>query len=748
MENRRCKILPTMLFMSLFILTSMFSPSLVIVESLITPSTSNGYVNEESVLETYIVLLKQPEGELFTESKDLESWYRSFLPADTLNSNQPRLLHCYRHVVTGFAAKLTADEAKAMEMREELLLARPQRMVPLHTTHTPSFLGLQQNLGFWKSSNYGVGVIIGVVDTGIAPDHPSFSGKGMPPPPAKWKGKCEFNATLCNNKLIGLRKFDATSNDMLDRDQHGTHTASTAAGSLVKGANLFGQANGTAIGMAPLAHLAMYKVSALDNKAGESEILAAMDAAIDDGVDVLSLSLGLGSHPFYDDAIATGAFAATQKGIFVSCSAGNKGPLYGTLSNEAPWILTVGASTVDREIRATVLLGNNKELNGESLIQPKHFTSSSLPLVYASCKNGSLKNVDVKGKIVFCEGGSETVSKGKEVKRNGGAAMIVMNYEYQGSVIVLDSEHHVLPASRVSYMVGSAIKAYINSTSSPTATILFKGTVTGVPAAPQVAWFSSRGPSIASPGILKPDIIGPGVNILAAYPVSDDHTTNRFGMISGTSMSCPHLSGIAALLKSAHPNWSPAAIKSAIMTTASLYNLAGKPIPEQRKYRPAIVFDIGAGHVNPSRASDPGLIYDLKPDDYVPYLCGLGYSDKHVGLIVKRKVKCSNDSSIPETQLNYPSFSIELGSTPQIYSRTITNVGKPNSVYSLHISSPKGVRVKVTPHRISFSRLNQKATYSVTFTRSGNARRSFAQGYLKWVADGYSVGSPIAVLFK
>nr|APH81260.1 subtilisin-like serine protease C [Hevea brasiliensis] len=748
MENRRCKILPTMLFMSLFILTSMFSSSLAIAEPLITPSTSNAYVNEESDLETYIVLLKQPEGELFTESKDFESWYRSFLPADTLNSNQPRLLHCYRHVVTGFAAKLTADEAKAMEMREELLLARPQRMVPLHTTHTPSFLGLQQNLGFWKSSNYGKGVIIGVVDSGIASDHPSFSGKGMPPPPAKWKGKCEFNATLCNNKLIGLRKFDATSNDMLDREQHGTHTAGTAAGSPVKGANLFGQANGTAIGMAPLAHLAMYKVSALDNKAGESEILAAMDAAIDDGVDVLSLSLGPGSHPFYDDAIATGAFAAIRKGIFVSCSAGNEGPLLRTLSNEAPWILTVGASTLDREIRATVLLGNNKELHGESLIQPKHFPPSSLPLVYASCENGSLKNVDVKGKIVFCEGGSETVSEGKEVKRKGGAAMIVMNYEYQGSVITLDYEHHVLPASRVSYMAGLAIKAYINSTSSPTATFLFKGTVTGVSAAPQVAWFSSRGPSIASPGILKPDIIGPGVNILAAYPVSDDHTTNRFGMISGTSMSCPHLSGIAALLKSAHPNWSPAAIKSAIMTTASLYNLGGKPIPEQRKYLPATVFDIGAGQVNPSRASDPGLIYDLKPDDYVPYLCGLGYSDKHVGLIVKRNVKCSNDSSIPEAQLNYPSFSIELGSTPQIYSRAVTNVGKPNSVYSLLISSPKGVRVKVTPHSISFSRLNQKATYSVTFARSGNARRSFAQGYLKWVADGYSVGSPIAVLFK
>ncbi|KAJ9129079.1 hypothetical protein P3X46_034152 [Hevea brasiliensis] len=326
--------------------------------------------------------------------------------------------------------------------------------------------------------------------------------------------------------------------------------------------------------------------------------------------------------------------------------------------------------------------------------------------------------------------------------------MIVMNDENEGFVIALDLDNRVLPATHVSYKAGLAIKAYINSTSSPTATILFKGTVTGVPAAPQVAWFSSRGPSIASPGILKPDIIGPGVNILAAYPVSVDQTTNRFGMISGTSMSCPHLTGIAALLKRAHPNWSPAAIKSAIMTTAYLYNLGGKPISEHTEFLPANVFEVGAGHVNPSKANDPGLIYDLKPDEYVPYLCGLGYSDKHVGIIVKRTVKCSNDSSIPEAQLNYPSFSIDLGSTPQTYTRTITNVGKPNSVYSLDISSPEGVHVMVTPHRISFSRLNEKATYSITFSRSRNASISLAQGYLKWVADGYSVGSPIAVLFK
>lgn len=279
------------------------------------------------------------------------------------------------------------------------------------------------------------------------------------------------------------------------------------------------------------------------------------------------------------------------------------------------------------------------------------------------------------------------------------------------------------------------------------ATILFKGTVVGLPEAPQIAEFSSRGPSMASPGILKPDIIGPGVKVLAAWPVSVDNTTNRFAVISGTSMSCPHLSGIAALLKSSHPEWSPAAIKSAIMTTANLNNLGGKPISDQQ-FVPATFFDMGAGHVNPSGANNPGLIYDIKPDDYIPYLCGLGYSDQQVGLIVQHPVTCSNDSNIPEAQLNYPSFSIKLGSTPQTYTRTVTNVGQSNSAYSLEIVAPQGVDVKVTPGSISFSGVNQKATYSVTFSKNGNGSGAFAQGYLNWVADGYTVRSPIAVLFE
>ncbi|WCJ26096.1 Subtilisin-like protease [Euphorbia peplus] len=701
--------------------------------------------------DTYIVLLEKPEGRHFAELKDLDTWYHSFV------SEPPRIVHSYCHVVTGFAAKLTAEQVKVMGMREEVVVARPQRMIPLHTTRTPTFLGLEQNIGFWKNSDYGKGMIIGLVDSGITPDHPSFSDEGMPSPPAKWKGKCELNGTLsCNNKLIGARNFATDSDDVLDKLGHGTHTSSTAVGSSQHGAYYFGQYNGTATGSAPLAHVAMYKVSGRGNKAGEAEILAAMDAAIEDGVDVLSLSLGLGSKAFYDDVIAIGAFSATQKGILVSCSAGNNGPRNSSLTNEAPWILTVGASTIDRAIRTTVLLGNHTEVNGESLYQPTNFSSTLLPLVYPGsngnesskmCDHGSLANVDIKGKIVLCEGGIGTLYKGLEVKDNGGAGMIVMNDQVQG--FITKASPHVLPASHVNYVSGSQIKSYINSTSSPMATLVFKGTVVGLKDAPHVAEFSSRGPNTASPGILKPDIIGPGVNILAAFPISFDNSSNRFDLKSGTSMSCPHLSGIAALLKNSHPDWSPAAIKSAIMTTANLVNLEGNSISDQQ-FVPATVFAMGSGHVNPSRANDPGLIYDIQPEDYIPYLCGLGYTDKQVGVIVQQKVKCSKNSSIPEAELNYPSFSIKLGSnpSPQTYTRTLTNYGKANSGYTAEIAAPQGVNVVVKPDKISFSEVKQNVKYSVTFSKDGNGSSGlFSQGYITWKNDGYSVRSPIAVIF-
>lgn len=764
MENKKPKLLPATLVIFIVALSSLLSSSQAIFNKGVLSKKIIGD-NEETNLQTYIVYVAKPEGGVSEQSKDLESWYQSFLPV-SISHQQRRIIYTYKNVVSGFAAKLTAGEAKAMEEKGGLVSVRPQKILPLHTTHSPNFLGLYQNLGLWRDSNYGKGVIIGVLDTGITPDHPSFSDEGMLPPPAKWKGKCELNGTVqCNNKLIGARTFQSFEHPSnpegpVDDVGHGTHTASTAAGNFVSGANVFGNANGTAVGMAPLAHLAIYKVCS-DFGCAESDILAAMDTAVEEGVDVLSLSLGGGSAPFPADSIAVGAFGAIQSGVFVSCSAGNSGPDNYSLSNEAPWILTVGASTIDRSIRATVKLGNNLEFFGESLFQPQVSTQNFWPLVYpgkdgnqsaAVCAPESLESFDVKGKIVLCDRGGliGRVEKGQVVKEAGGIGMILANEDFDGYSTLADA--HVLPASHVSYKDGLSIKSYINSTSSPTAMLLFEGTVIGVKTAPMVSSFSSRGPSLASPGILKPDIIGPGVSILAAWPVSVENKTNTketFNMISGTSMSCPHLSGIAALLKSAHRDWSPAAIKSAIMTTADLVNLGGQPIVDERLL-PADILATGAGHVNPPRASDPGLIYDIQPDDYIPYLCGLGYTDRDITYIVQRKVKCSEVQSIPEAQLNYPTFSIQFGPKSQTYTRTITNVGPAASSYTVSVAPPPGIDVSVSPSKIVFTQEKQTATYTVTFTKSSNGNNgdTFVQGYLKWDSDKHSVRSQILVLFS
>ncbi|KAK4488218.1 hypothetical protein RD792_003963 [Penstemon davidsonii] len=208
-------------------------------------------------------------------------------------------------------------------------------------------------------------------------------------------------------------------------------------------------------------------------------------------------------------------------------------------------------------------------------------------------------------------------------------------------------------------------------------------------------------------------------------------------------MSCPHLSGMSALLKSAHPYWSPAAIKSALMTTADLVNLNDSKIVDET-LNPADVFATGAGHVNPSKANDPGLIYDVAPRDYIPYLCGLGYTEEQVGILARRVVDCTE--KIVEGELNYPTFSVSLGSS-ETFTRTVTNVGEAVSDYSVKIAAPDGVSVSVNPDKLHFTKVNQKETYSVTFSREGNVTSSFSQGYLLWVSTKHAVRSVISVKF-
>ncbi|KAM7270779.1 hypothetical protein ACFE04_029993 [Oxalis oulophora] len=711
------------------------------------------------------------------------NWYTTeFLSEPT------HLLHIYDTVFHGFSAKLSPSRAASLADHPAILAVMPDRRRELHTTRSPQFIGLRNQRGLWSDSDYGSDVIIGVFDTGIWPERRSFSDINLGPVPARWKGVCMpgdgFTARNCNNKIIGARYFskghDTSAfqvnktvefNSPRDADGHGTHTASTAAGRHAFKASMQGYAPGIAKGVAPKARIAVYKVCWKNAGCFDSDILAAFDSAVVDGVDVISISIGGGdgiSSPYYLDPIAIGSYGAVSRGVFVAASAGNDGPSGMSVTNLAPWLVTVGAGTIDRNFPADVVLGDGKRLSGVSLYAGVPFKGKMHQLVYPGksgvltaslCMDDSLDPDLVKGKIVICDRGSNPrVAKGLVVKKAGGVGMILANGISNGEGLVGDA--HLLAACAIGSDEGDAIKSYIATAKNPTATIDFKGTVIGIKPAPVVASFSGRGPNGLNPEILKPDLIAPGVNILAAWTdavgptgLDSDSRKTEFNILSGTSMSCPHVSGAAALLKSAHPNWSPAMIRSALMTTATITDNQNRPMTDEVTGNASTPYDFGSGHVNLISALDPGLIYDITNDDYVNYLCSIGYSAKLIQMISRTAVRCPTKKPLPEN-LNYPSVaalfsSFSRGSITKSFIRTVTNVGEPNAVYRGKTESPKGVIVKLKPSKLVFTEKTKKQSFIVTVTANtknlvlGDSGGAF--GSFSWSDGKHNVRSPIVV---
>ncbi|CAO2040015.1 unnamed protein product [Urochloa humidicola] len=745
--------------------------------------------NDVGLHKNYLIIVRTPYEYDRSMFKDVSSWHASLLASvcdkaeDELNrdpSAMARLIYSYRHVVNGFAARLTDEEVRAMSTMDWFVKAMPEKTYRLMTTHTPLMLGLSGDGaagagGLWKTSNMGEGIIIGVLDDGIRPGHPSFDATGMKPPPAKWKGRCDFNASVCNNKLIGARSFYESAKWKwqgiddpvlpVSEGSHGTHTASTAAGAFVPGASALGNGLGTAAGMAPRAHVALYQVCFEVKGCDRDDILAALDDAVEDGVDVLSLSLGDDeAGDFAYDPIALGGYTAIMRGVFVSAAAGNMGPDHATVANEAPWLLTVAAATTDRRFLATVKLGNGIELDGESLFQPKDFLPVQRPLVRdlsdGTCSDEKVLTPEhVSGKIVVCDAGGNFTSleMGAALREAGATGMVVITIEELGSVI--QPKAHALPASQVSYATGQKIRAYMNSTVNPTGELILRGTVLGNPDSPVVPAFSSRGPSKQNQGILKPDITGPGVNIIAGVPkpaglvAPPNPLAAKFDVLSGTSMAAPHLSGIAAVIKRAHPTWTPAAIKSALITTANPTDRRGKPIAAHDGV-PADLLTVGAGFVDPARAMRPGLVYDLTAADYVPYLCGLRYTDAEVNSIIHPMppVSCAGMRAVEQKDLNYPSITAFLDTEPYevTVARVVTNVGRARSVYVAKVEVPGELTVTVAPATLRFKKVNQKKSFTVTIRPAAGAPREkgIAEGKLEWVSNDNVVRSPILVSFK
>lgn len=683
--------------------------------------------------QTFILVLKSP-AEAGTSEDEHRWWHETFMPSPLAGSDEPRLLHTYTEVFTGFAARLTDAELDMVSKKPGFLRAFPDQIWQPATTHTPEFLGLKRDSGLWRDVSYGKGVIIGVLDTGIYAQHPSFDDAGIPPPPSKWKGSCH-GAARCNNKLIGAKFINRYA------------TSSTAAGNFVSGASAHGLGSGTASGIAPGAHLAMYRVCTIHG-CTVANIVAGLDEAVKDEVDIISLSLG----PFFDvnfseDPVAIGAFSAVAKGIVVVAAAGNNGPK-SFVANSAPWLLTVAAGSVDRSFETVVQLGNGDHVNGEAFNQISNSSAKQFPLYWNKhCKSLPARNVS--GKIVICHDTGSMNNTGSinntdisAIMSAGAASIVLINRKDAGFTTLLEDYGNVV---QVTVSDGMKITQYVKTTTKASAAVIYKNTVLGVRPSPMVAAFSSRGPSRFSPGVLKPDVLAPGLNIIAAWPPLTLFGSGPFNIRSGTSMSTPHVSGIAALVKCSHPEWSAAAIKSAILTTSDITDSTGDPILDEQHQR-ATAYAMGAGHVNPTRATDPGLVYDIGITEYAGYICAL-LGDQALAVIVRNpRLSCKMLPKIPESQLNYPTITVPLRTRPFTLNRTVTNVGSANSVYTLKIEVPESLTVSVYPETLVFSKAGQKISYTITVSSHGNAGEKIMEGRLSWVSGHYVVRSPIVAV--
>ena len=686
----------------------------------------------------------------------------------------------YTTAFDGFAATMPASSAAALAKTPGVLAVSKNRTLTADANaSTTDFLGLTAAGGLWSRlggpgpQGAGRNIVIGDIDSGVTPDAPSFAPLANAGKFKGFHGVCQpandssWSASDCTNKIMGARWYDAGIGgdaavlakapeylSARDHNGHGTHTASTAAGDYNVPVVVNGNTLGQVSGIAPNARLSIYKAlwDQGDGRASGStaDIVSAIDDATSDGVDVINFSVS-GSLDSTADPTEIAFLFAADAGIFVAAAAGNEGPGASTVNHPSPWLTTVAAGTHDQQFEATVTLGNGATYTGVGVgaavpTSPVILsTQAGLTGVDANSTRlcfskewdpthpgGFLDPAKVAGKIVVCDRGTnDRVDKSKAVKEAGGVGMILANT----SPNTLNADFHSVPTVHVDQTTGAAIKAYVASATSPTAALGAGHPVSGLEA-PQVASFSSRGPSLADDAdILKPDVMAPGVNVLAAVAPVDNNGIG-WNFDSGTSMATPHIAGVAALLKQQHPSWSPMEIKSALMTTASTKDNAGKLISNDDGSR-ANPFDYGSGEVTPNSAADPGLVYDSGFTDWVRYLCGAGELDPTGST-------CSSFGSIDPSNLNQPNIAIGQLAGVQTVTRTVTNVGSARETYTASVTAPAGMSVAVSPSSFSVAP-GATATYTVTLTRTSAAYNRFVFGSLVWKGRTHSVRSTIAV---
>jgi subtilisin family serine protease len=695
----------------------------------------------------------------------------------------------------GFAAKLTPKQAAALAKQDDVLAVTKDELHHATTSTTPTFLGLTDAGGLWaqlggptankKGVGAGENIVIGVVDSGIWPDSKSFAdhsatGELLYQSLAGRHGRCEDSSTdgswtssNCNKKLIWARHFNAAwGGDAAiaaqrpweflsprDYNGHGTHTTSTAGGN--NGVQPTGPAAGfpPISGMAPRARVAAYKAlwSTQDGSTASgfsSDLMAAIDQAVADGVDVINYSVGPSSPPSTFLAPEQVAFLfAADAGVFVSAAAGNSGPGAGTVTNPGPWITTAAAGTHNRSLLATVTLGNGSVKTGASAaasaVAAPIINSSAAgfaganPTAVALCftaddnatlLGGSgpvLDPAKIAGKIVVCERGANArVAKSLAVQQAGGVGMVLVNTSPNS----LNADFHSIPTVHLADTDRAAVETYA-ATAGATATIS-KAFVDLSTPAPFIAGFSSRGPQLAGAGdLLKPDVTAPGVDVLAAVAHTPAQGNLDFNLESGTSMATPHVAGVAALLMQLHPTWSPMMIKSALMTTG--YDVLDVGISDATR-----IFGQGAGQIKPNSAANPGLVFDNSFNDWLAFLCGTP-DRPSVGDSSCTALQ-NFGFSLDPSDLNVASIAIGALPGTQTVTRKVTNVSNQAETYTAAVTGMTGINVAVGA--IGAINPGQTKSFTVAFTQNSAPLNAYTGGQLTLTGNkGHVVRIPLVV---
>ena len=727
-----------------------------------------------------------------------------------------RKVYSYGYTFNGFAARLNAQQAAKLKARRSVVNVWKDRLRHVATSDSPTFLGLTNPVG-GLSADLGLSgenVIIGVIDSGITQDHPSFAerrqiepprlcrgafgdsllgfflcarfeGKtesDFGPPPDSWNGVCEagesFGADACNNKLIGARfyraGFDLMSNRDInefdsarDADGHGTHIASIAAGNSVP-ATLFGAAIGTVSGMAPRARIAVYKACWLEPGGfravcNVADLQQAIEDAVEDGVDIINYSIG-DDNSSLDDPDDLALLAASDAGILSVVAAGNEGPTPETILSPGgtPWVLTAGAtSRAGEKFEEAVQVTQPESIAGNYASREASFTPSlsavgpitgllelvdddvrgidtdgTLGTTVDGCES-IVNSSSVQGRIAFIQRGfCDFQTKVENAESAGAIAAVVFNN--QGDAILMAGIRNTvtIPAVMIGEADGILLRDRIVTGETVEVTLDKSLLFSVADSGNAMGSFSARGPNSTDLNFLKPDVVAPGVNILAGQTpdVANGIRGEQFQYLSGTSQSVPHVAGIAALIKEAHPEWSPAAIKSALMTTAR------QDILKEDRQTPADAFDMGAGHIVPNQAVDPGLVYEITTAGYDAYLCGTFASR----LTAPECAALLGADPAPSGEsLNLPSVAVADLVTSATLTRTVTNVG-PAEQYTVSVEAPAGIGVSGSPTMLTLGS-GESADYEITLTNQGAAPNEWYAGSLTWKTTAHLVRSPLVV---